>query len=382
MPALVAAAVVLVLVAAGLVLAFRAGRTPTRTITATFAETPGLYVGNHVDVLSIPVGTITAIRPDPTGVLVTMRVDDRVKIPAGARAVLMAPQVVNDRFVELAPAYTGGPTLAAGAHIPQSRTVEPLSVDQILGSLDSLLTALGPSASSQKGLLGTLVNQLNTLLDGQGQNLHHAIDSAGQAVGVLADNSPQMADTLQKLSTLVASLASDAGSYQSFTSTLATVTSDLDGDRGDLAAALTSLQNTLAEVSAFVQANAGNLGASLDNIEQATSKLAAAQGQLAKALEITPLAVQNLGMAVHQTPYGPAIEGRFDPVANSLPFVNAVCGNIMFRAGTLVQEQSRAPVIDPVCAFGAAVANFRLPPGAAAGPALNFPALMAAEARS
>ena len=380
---LIVGVIIAVLVAGGATLAVSlTGGTPTRTITATFAETPGLYVGNHVDVLDIPVGTVTGIQPGPTGVRVTMQVEDSVKVPASARAVLMAPQVVNDRFVELDPAYSGGPAMPAGAHIPESRTLEPLSVDEILASLNSLLTALGPSAASQKGLLGTLVDRLDSLIGGQGANLHHTIDSTSRAVSALAGDSPQMVATLRKLSSLIGSLAADAGNYQSFTDTLATATADLSGDRGALASALHSLQSTLGEVSSFIQANAANLGAGLANVEQATATLAASQSQLAQALEITPLAVQNLGMAVHQTPTGPAIEGRFDPVVNSLPFTNQVCGNIMFRAGTLVEKQGQAPVVDPVCAFGAAVANFRIPPGGATGPVLTFPALMAAEARA
>ncbi|HEX4161685.1 MAG TPA: MlaD family protein, partial [Acidimicrobiales bacterium] len=65
--------------------------TPTYTVTADFTEAPGVYVGNHVDVLGIPVGTVTAVTPHPTFVSVVMQVDSGVKLPANAIAALMAP---------------------------------------------------------------------------------------------------------------------------------------------------------------------------------------------------------------------------------------------------------------------------------------------------
>lgn len=373
---IIAGAVVVVVLAGGTLALVRGRRHPVTVYTATFAEAPGLYVGNHVDVLGIPVGTVTAIKPQPLGVEITMKVNAAIKVPAQAKAVLMAPQVVNDRFVELAPAYSGGPVMAAGTHLPESRTIEPLSVDQVLGSLNSLFTALGPSAIDQKGALATLVHQLVVQLGGQGSALHTTIGATSSAVNDLAADAPGLSQTLTKLSTLIGTLAADAGNYTSFTNTFAAVAADFNGDRSDLANALNALQTALGDVSTFVQTNSANFGASLNNLETLASTLAAKQSQLASALHITPLALQNLARTVHQTPTGPAIMGRFDPVRNSLGLTQQICGNLLERAVQLSVEQAQAPVIDPVCAFGAGVASFRIPPGGATGPDLSLSALL------
>jgi phospholipid/cholesterol/gamma-HCH transport system substrate-binding protein len=375
-------AIAVVVVAGGVTAIRLASRTPMKTITATFAETPGLYPGNHVDVLSIPVGTITKIQPGPSGVEVTMQVQSSLKVPANATAVLAAPQVVNDRFIELTPAYSGGPTMPAGTHLPMSRTAEPLSVDEILQSLNDLFTALGPTATDNKGLLASLVAQLDSLLGGQGTNLHNTIGSLAAASSDLATDAPGFSQTLSQMSTLIGSLAADAGNYESFTNTFAAVAADLNGDRGDLANALSSLQTTLNQLATFIQANASKFGGTLQNLQQAVTTLASKQQALASALQITPLAVQNLGMAVHPSPTGPVIMGRFDPLGNTLALTNQVCGDVMFRAIRLGQEQQAAPVTDPVCAFGAAAANLKLPPGAGPGPVLTLPDLLAAQAKS
>jgi len=122
--------------------------TPTYTVTADFTEAPGVYVGNHVDVLGIPVGTVTAVTPHPTFVSVVMEVDSDVKLPANAIAALMAPDIVNDRYIQLDPVYRHGPTLADNAVIPMRRTALPQSVDQTISLLDQLIQALGPSGAN------------------------------------------------------------------------------------------------------------------------------------------------------------------------------------------------------------------------------------------
>ena len=74
-----AAAVVL---AGGALVGIRAAlSTPTYRVTADFPEAPGVYVGNHVDVLGIPVGSVTAVTPHPTYVSVEMQVNSRRQGP-------------------------------------------------------------------------------------------------------------------------------------------------------------------------------------------------------------------------------------------------------------------------------------------------------------
>ncbi len=65
--------------------------------------------------VGVPVGTIDSIKPRASDVEVTMTVRDDVKLPADARAIVIAPNLVSARFVQFTPAYTGGPVLADGA---------------------------------------------------------------------------------------------------------------------------------------------------------------------------------------------------------------------------------------------------------------------------
>ena len=80
------------------------------TITAYFTTATAIYPGDDVRVSGVKVGTIAAIRPEGTQTKLTMHVDHDVPIPADAKAVIVAQNLVAARYVQLTPAYrTSGP---------------------------------------------------------------------------------------------------------------------------------------------------------------------------------------------------------------------------------------------------------------------------------
>src|SRR5215472_6006889 len=121
----IGAAVIAVLLVAGGALVYRATH-QGKQITAYFAETVGVYPGSTVRVLGVRVGTVDAVQPQGTEVKVTMTLDHGIAVPAVARAVVVAPSVVADRYVQLTPAYTAGPQIADHAVIPVGRTAVPV----------------------------------------------------------------------------------------------------------------------------------------------------------------------------------------------------------------------------------------------------------------
>ena len=62
-------------------------------------------------------GKIDSIEPRADDVKITMTVQDGVKLPADARALIISPNLVSARFVQLTPAYTGGPVMSDDASI-------------------------------------------------------------------------------------------------------------------------------------------------------------------------------------------------------------------------------------------------------------------------
>jgi len=154
-------------------------------LTAYFTEAVGVYAGSDVRVLGVRVGTVDEVRPAGTQVRVRLTVEPGVRIPRGVKAVIMAPSLVSDRFVQLAPAYTTGPELPRDSTIREDSTATPVELDQLYGSLNELATALGPNGANAHGALSDLVKTGAEVLDGNGAKLNETIERLGAAAGTL-----------------------------------------------------------------------------------------------------------------------------------------------------------------------------------------------------
>ena len=92
-----------------------------RHARAEFVRAVGLYPGSDVRILGVKVGKVTKVTPHGDRVRVDFEYDDRYTVPADAKAVVVSPSVVSDRYVQLTPVYTRGPRLADGARIRLDR---------------------------------------------------------------------------------------------------------------------------------------------------------------------------------------------------------------------------------------------------------------------
>ena len=106
-----------------------------------------------------------------------MEYDGEIKLPADAKAVMISPSVVGDRFIQLGPAYTGGPALPANARLGIDRTAVPVELDDIFKSIDNLALALGPEGANKDGSLSRLVKTTAGQLDGQGEQLAETLQN-------------------------------------------------------------------------------------------------------------------------------------------------------------------------------------------------------------
>ena len=91
----------------------------TNELTAYFPRTVALYPGSEVRILGVRVGEVESVTPEGDRVKVTMNYERRYDVPADAKAVIISPAIVGDRFVQLTPAYTDGPD-AEGRRRPRA----------------------------------------------------------------------------------------------------------------------------------------------------------------------------------------------------------------------------------------------------------------------
>lgn len=292
--------------AAGLVLTRPTGI----RITAYFNQAVSVYPGSDLRILGVRVGRVDSVRPQGQQVEVTLSVNHGVAVPAGAAAVVVAPSVVSDRYVQLTPAYTGGPRMADGQSIPVSRTATPVEIDQLFASIDKLATALGPNGANKNGALSDALNTGAANLLNNGQQIGEAIREFGKAAGTLNGNSGDLFATLTNLQKFTTMLKGNDGQVRTAEQQLAAVNGFLADDRANLASALRDLATALAKIDRFIHDNRALLKSNVGKLASVTQTLVDERRSLAEAFDVIPLTTDNVLNA-----YDPAhrtLNGRGD----------------------------------------------------------------------
>ncbi|WP_431925492.1 MCE family protein [Amycolatopsis tucumanensis] len=283
--------VLALLVTAGLYLVLRdSGGT---RISALFDRTVGLYAGSSVRVLGVPVGEITGVTPEGAVVRVDMRVDDDVRIPADAGAVVVAPSLVSDRYVQLTPAYDSGPVMASGTLIPQDRTATPMELDDLYGTLDKLSTSLGPTGANANGALSNLLDTAAANLDGNGLNLNTTVTELANLSRTLDNSKDDLFGTVRNLQSFTTALADSDAQLNEFYQRLGNVTGFLAEDSDDVSAALAALGSSLGDVQSFVAENKDLLTSNVDRLAGITQVLVDQRAALAEVLDVGPTGMTN-----------------------------------------------------------------------------------------
>jgi phospholipid/cholesterol/gamma-HCH transport system substrate-binding protein len=333
----VAAAVVL-LAALGWTILRPAGQ---YRVTAWFNQTVGLYPGSDVRILGIPVGTATAVVPEGDRVRVDMLIDDEYDIPADANAVVLAPSLVSDRYVQFSPVYDGGDKMKDGAKVPLERTATPVELDQVYGALDELSAALGPNGANKNGALSDLVDVGAANLEGNGAALNRTLTGFSQAVEALADHRDDLFASLDNLQAFTSALASIDAQVGQFNDNMAAVADQLAQERQALADAITLLNKALADVAGFVRDNTTLLTTNVNRLADVTLALVQQRQALAEVLDVAPAALGNLAHA-YNPDYG-TLDTRDNSLGSTAPEV-IVC-QILAATGRVTI--ANLPIPDP-----------------------------------
>jgi phospholipid/cholesterol/gamma-HCH transport system substrate-binding protein len=293
---LIAAAVAAVVLACGAVFVL-GGNGDLTTVSARFSSAVGIYAGSDVRVLGVKIGEITTVEPDGPDVLVEMAYEKKYKVPADAVAVIVPPSVVSDRYVQLAPVYSGGPALADGTKLPVERTATPVELDDIYQSLDDLNTALGPDGANKNGSLSRLLKVGRDNLEGQGDEINSTIKDLATATETLSEGRKDLFGTVRNLQQFTTALASSDAQVRRFNENLATVSRQLDAEKEELAAAIRNLSLALAQVAAFVKGNRAALTSNVAALSEVTAVLVKQKEALATFLDVAPTALSNLNLS-------------------------------------------------------------------------------------
>jgi len=315
------------------VFVFWPGRS-SHKVVALFTSTVGLYPGDDVRVVGVPVGKIDSIEPRAADVKVTMSISDDVKVPADARAIIVSPNLVAARFIQLTPAFDvakGGPTLADGATIGLGRTGVPVEWDEVKDELTKLSATLGPKERGLQGPLTRFVDQAATTFDGSGDSFRNALRELSQTAGRLGDSRTDLFGTVKNLQILVNALAQSNEQIVQFSNHVASVSQVLADSSSGLDNTLGTLNSALDDVRTLLRDHNDALIGTVDKLAQFTKLLSDQHDDIEQVLHITPN-----GLANFYNIYEPA-QGTVSGILSLPDFANPVqfiCGGNFDSAAT------------------------------------------------
>lgn len=308
------------------------------TITATFTSATAIYPGDEVRIAGVEVGTVSSIRPAGEYAELTLEVDHGVRVPADARAVIMAPNLVSARFVQLAPAYTGGLLMPDGAVIPVERTAVPVEWDELKEQLTRLATDLGPRGDVDTSSVGRFIDSAADAMDGNGEKLRRTMAELAGISRVIADGSGDIAQMIENLQTFVAVLRDSNTQVVQFQDRLASLSSVLDNSHGDLDAALTNLSSAVGDVQRFIAANRDKTAEQTQRLAAVTQNLVDHRGDLEQVLHVAPSAIANAYNMMDPRTGGASGVFVLNNMANPTKFI---CGMISALENVTAPETSK-----------------------------------------
>ena len=333
---LAVALAVLLAVGVYLVLPSRGGQ----KVVAYFPTAVGLYPGDDVRIVGVPVGRIDAIQPRAQDVKISMTLDDGIRVPANAQAIIIAPNLVSARFIQLTPAYTEGDVLADGAEIGLDRTGVPVEWDEVKEQLTALSAQLGPKEGGLQGPLTQFVNQAADTFDGNGDSFRQALRELSQTAGRLGDSRTDLFGTIRNLQVLVNALANSNEQIVQFTNHVASVSQVLAASTQDLDDTLGALNQALGDVRGLLSESNSSLIQSVGKLSEFTQILTDHSDDIEQILHVTPN-----GLANFYNIYNPA-QGTVGGLLSLPNFANPVqfiCGGT-FDVGASPDNYKRAEI--------------------------------------
>jgi phospholipid/cholesterol/gamma-HCH transport system substrate-binding protein len=273
------------------------------TITAQFDNANGLYEGNTVAILGMPVGKVTKIDPKGAYVEVTMHVDGGVKIPADAQAVTVSSSVLTDRHIEFTPAYEGGPTLSDHDTLSLRRTKTPVEFDRVLAMADRLAVQLDGDGHG-KGPVADLLNVGAAMTNGKGADIKTALGQLSDALKLSADRGAPTKDAITTIVTnldkLSAAAVANDQTIREFGTSIRQVSAVLANEQLGSGSTGARINTILTQTADLLDKNRDTLNSTVANSQTVTRAMSDYRRELSETLDVLPMLLDNVYNMIDQ----------------------------------------------------------------------------------
>lgn len=279
------------------------------TLTADLPTSGGLYRTANVTYRGATIGKVTAVEPTKTGVHVTMRIEDRYRIPADATANVHSVSAVGEQYLDLVSDGDLGKYLSPGQTITTGTV--PEDIGTALDAIDRGLAAL------PKDKIASVLDETSQAVGGLGPALHRLVDSTQSLTGELESNTTDINDLIAKSAPLLNSQTASAAQIRQWIHNLNVIATQTAQKDTELQSVLTNTAPTLDTATGVLGGVRESLPQTLANLEIVTGLLLRyRQGveqvlvllpQVGSVAQTTTLAFPgeariDLGLAINQPP--------------------------------------------------------------------------------
>lgn len=250
-------------------------------LKAELPRSGGLYSTANVTYLGTQIGKVTDVKPTERGVLATMSIDSKYKIPADATANVHSVSAIGEQYLDLvSTSDKPGQYLAAGSTITNGTV--PSEVGPALDAANNGLAAL------PREKIDSLLTETSEAIGGLGPALQRLVESTTAIASDFKDNLGPVNDVVNNLQPILESQANSGDAISQWAANLNTITSQTAEQDPALRSALQQAAPTADQLNAVFGDVREALPQTLANLAIVTDLLKRYHSGLEQALVILP----------------------------------------------------------------------------------------------
>lgn len=279
--------------------------------SAHFDDAAGLKNGAVVEVSGFPVGKVTSIDLDDTGVLVTFRIGADVRLGETTEAAIKTKSLLGAKIVDVTPRGEG--TLSGA--IPLDRTVSPYQLPAALGDLAGTISGLDTDRLSE---------------------------SLATVAQTFADTPSALRDAVAGVSRLAQTIDARDAQLRSLLRNAAAATGVLAGRADQIWSNISAVSRQL---QGFIAENRAQLRPALDKLNGVLEIVDNRKDRLQQAIKLINTYVMSLGESLSSGPFFKAYVANLLPGQFVQPFIDAAFSDLGVDPATLLPSELTDPQI-------------------------------------
>lgn len=278
----------------------------------------GIYQDAYVTYRGVEVGKVSSLQLQQHDVIATLAIDHGTRIPSDVTANVKELTAAAEQYMDLVPAGGDPPGqwLRAGSVIPEDRTTIPVSVGELLNTVNSLVGSLNAND------LNTLSSALATGLQDAGGDLHRIIEDGNSLVNALQGAIPGTEQLINAGNTVLSTFDATSGEFAQFASNLNALSAQVKQSNQALVGVLQSGGPASQAFNGFLAENGGATVGLINSLAASTSVAYQRQDAVRALFEVLPLFAHDISETVSGGQVHFKIDFNLnDPICSYTPLV-------------------------------------------------------------